>query len=84
MVPLTPMGITTSRFAWLHMAMARNFVFCDGHAKWEYRGQLTDANWDVRCYARRERCTGHSYPPNPADYPAVSSSSGGYSALDCE
>jgi prepilin-type N-terminal cleavage/methylation domain-containing protein/prepilin-type processing-associated H-X9-DG protein len=51
---------------WRHTGGA-NFVYCDGHAKWSKLGQLTDANWDVKCKPQIG-CTNTGYT-NPGDYP---------------
>jgi len=74
-------GINNKQISWLHVGGA-NFAYADGHAKWSRFGTLTDSNWDVRCKPG-VGCLGHTAPPDPLDYPAVSSSCQNQSVIDC-
>ncbi len=81
-IPATD-GNNNKQIAWLHQGGA-NFVYCDGHAKYAKRGQLTDENWDVRCQPG-VGCQGKSTTPNPTEYPAANGTCpNNQSALDCE
>lgn len=80
-VPATD-GCNNKQIAWRHSGGA-NFVYSDGHAKWSKPGRLKDGNFDVRCKPG-VGCTGKPTPPDPAEYPAVSPTCGGESALNCE
>jgi prepilin-type N-terminal cleavage/methylation domain-containing protein/prepilin-type processing-associated H-X9-DG protein len=74
-------GYNDKQISWLHETGA-NFAYVDGHAKYSKFSTLTDANWDVRCKPG-VGCMGHTAPPNPADYPALSVSCQNQSGLDC-
>jgi prepilin-type N-terminal cleavage/methylation domain-containing protein/prepilin-type processing-associated H-X9-DG protein len=74
-------GNNNKQISWLHQNGA-NFCYVDGHTKWTKFGRLTDSNWDVRCMPG-VGCTGHTSPPNPADYPASSPACANESPVDC-
>lgn len=75
-------GYNNKQIGWRHQGGA-NFAYCDGHAHWSKRTELTDANWDVRCLPGIG-CRGHSYPPDPADYPSITPACSNESAINCE